>query len=143
MALALPACAINPPPEVTSENRCDFRRLALNVPLPGENIASSSSEFVRALQESLYSGPRREGVSNSLLFLSGGSQEGAFGAGFLDGWSVLRTSDVAGRAAAGLRPATGLPQFRVVTAISTGAILSTWAFINRTGHPAMRYRIAR
>ena len=43
------------------------------------------------------------------LFLSGGSQNGAFGAGFVDEWRV----GGGGR----------LPDFRIVTGISTGALI--------------------
>jgi len=52
-----------------------------------------------------------------VLELSGGGQYGAFGAGFLNGWS-----------AAGTRP-----RFDLVTGISTGALLATHAFL---GTPA-------
>ena len=50
----------------------------------------------------------------NLLFLSGGSQKGAFGAGFLRGWSETPHS---------------LPEFDLVTGVSAGSILSTAAFI--------------
>lgn len=140
--LTLSACAINPPPEVQIDNRCGFRRLALEVPLPGETPTASRSTFVEHVS-SVYSRPAAQDVSDSLLFLSGGSQDGAFGAGFLHGWSIRRTADIEGRAARGLPPVRGLPKFRVVTGISTGAILSTWAFINQTAPLVNRYRIAR
>ncbi len=51
------------------------------------------------------------------LFLSGGSQNGAFGAGFIDAWRVGGGGT--------------LPAFRVVTGISTGALIGTAVF---TGH---------
>lgn len=49
----------------------------------------------------------------SILVLSGGGSKGAFGAGFLAGWT-----------AAGTRP-----DFKVVTGVSTGALISTFAFL--------------
>ena len=49
----------------------------------------------------------------NILQLSGGGQNGAFGAGFLKGWAET-----------GQRP-----QFDIVTGVSTGAILSTFAFL--------------
>ena len=49
----------------------------------------------------------------NMLALSGGGADGAFGAGLLSGWS-----------AAGTRP-----QFKVVTGISTGAIIAPFAFL--------------
>ena len=48
-----------------------------------------------------------------VLELSGGGQYGAFGAGFLNGWSTTGTR----------------PQFDLVTGISTGALLATHAFL--------------
>jgi len=51
-----------------------------------------------------------------LLFLSGGGLNGAFGAGVLDGWAAKRGGT--------------LPDFAVVTGVSTGALLSLAAFAN-------------
>jgi len=73
-------------------------------------------------------------VSDSMLFLSGGSQNGAFGAGYLDQWADLRTQ-------AGKRGK--LPRFRVITGISTGALQSTFAFLGETDEIVRRYAIAR
>jgi hypothetical protein len=50
------------------------------------------------------------------LILSTGGEEGAYGAGFLNGW-----------AAAGTRP-----QFSVVTGVSTGALIATYVFAGGT-----------
>ena len=61
-----------------------------------------------------------------MLFLSGGSLHGAFGAGFLQGVSE---SD------------GGLPEFQVVTGVSTGSILSTFAFLGDTAKLVEGYRI--
>lgn len=69
-------------------------------------------------------------VSESVLVLSGGSQQGAFGAGFLKGWADHP-----------LRAGT-LPRFRLVTGISTGSLQSTFAFLGRTDVPLREYRIA-
>ncbi|MCE7796374.1 patatin-like phospholipase family protein [Sphingobium sufflavum] len=55
----------------------------------------------------------------SLLMMSGGSQNGAFSAGLLDEW---RHRSVAGK----------LPDFAVVTGVSTGSLLATFAFTGRT-----------
>lgn len=48
-----------------------------------------------------------------VLTISGGGQHGAFGAGLLCGWTEAGTR----------------PQFKVVTGISTGALISPWAFL--------------
>src|SRR4030095_14592219 len=47
------------------------------------------------------------------LAISGGGDNGAYGAGFLNGWT-----------AAGTRP-----EFKVVTGVSTGALISPFAFL--------------
>lgn len=51
------------------------------------------------------------------LVLSGGSQDGAFGAGFLNGWSRSGTR----------------PEFDLVTGVSTGAVMAPFAFLG-SGH---------
>lgn len=71
--------------------------------IPGDNV-------VRYLE-------RKRGHALNLLSLSGGGQNGAFGAGFLVGWR-----------ASGRRP-----EFDVVGGVSTGALLATHAFL---GTPA-------
>ena len=47
------------------------------------------------------------------LALSGGGSSGAFGAGFLNGWSAKGTR----------------PNFKLVTGISTGALIAPFAFV--------------
>jgi len=51
-----------------------------------------------------------------VLIISGGGAKGAFGAGFLEGWQ-----SVAGEMA--------LPEFDVVTGVSTGALIAPFAFV--------------
>jgi hypothetical protein len=71
--------------------------------IPGDNV-------IRYLE-------RKRGHALNLLSLSGGGQNGAFGAGFLIGW----------------RETGRRPQFDVVGGVSTGALLATHAFL---GTPA-------
>jgi hypothetical protein len=71
--------------------------------VPGDNL-------IRYLE-------RKRGHPLNLLSLSGGGQNGAFGAGFLIGW----------------RESGKRPQFDVVGGVSTGALLATHAFL---GTPA-------
>jgi hypothetical protein len=59
----------------------------------------------------------QRGHALNVLALSGGGQNGAFGAGFLKGWSTADTR----------------PEFDIVTGMSTGALLATHAFL---GTPA-------
>lgn len=56
---------------------------------------------------------RGETVEIDFLALSGGGDNGAFGAGFLNGWTQT-----------GYRP-----QFQIVTGVSTGAIIAPFAFL--------------
>jgi predicted acylesterase/phospholipase RssA len=51
-----------------------------------------------------------------ILIISGGGAKGAFGAGFLQGWESVKGS-------------TALPEFDVVTGVSTGALIAPFAFI--------------
>ena len=58
--------------------------------------------------------PDHDGVRTyNLLALSGGGSNGAFGAGFINGWSESGTR----------------PDFKVVTGVSTGALQATAAFL--------------
>lgn len=71
--------------------------------IPGDNV-------IRYLE-------RKRGHALNILSLSGGGQNGAFGAGFLIGW----------------RESGRRPEFDVVGGVSTGALLATHAFL---GTPA-------
>src|SRR6201998_4082278 len=57
----------------------------------------------------------------SLLAISGGGDNGAFGAGVLVGWSESGTR----------------PSFKIVTGISTGALISPLAFVGREYDPLL------
>jgi hypothetical protein len=52
-----------------------------------------------------------------ILVISGGGAKGAFGAGFLDGWGEIKSGPFA------------RPQFDMVTGVSTGALISPFAFL--------------
>ena len=56
------------------------------------------------------------------LALSGGGANGAFGAGFLNGWSSTGTR----------------PTFKIVTGVSTGALMAPFAFLGPDYDPALR-----
>ncbi len=58
---------------------------------------------------------RRSDRTLDVLMLSGGGQNGAFGAGFLRGWMQ--------------RPSDSMPQFDLVTGISTGALQAPYALL--------------
>jgi predicted acylesterase/phospholipase RssA len=74
--------------------------------VPGDNL-------IRYLE-------RKRGHALNLLSLSGGGQNGAFGAGFLIGW----------------RESGRRPQFDAVGGVSTGALLATHAFLGTSADDA-------
>jgi len=130
-AAALSACQLTPPSQPVAT--CKIPKQVLRTPQPDEpdgGALGSDSIFEGSLRTLLEPGAKVP-VNNptgfaaaerapNLLFLSGGSQKGAFGAGFLKGWSD---------------PPRPLPEFDLVTGVSAGAILSTAAFIG-DGHGA-------
>lgn len=97
--------------------------LACNVPgalMPiGDRPAEAergTSPFSLSVVESM-EGPRAPGekeAGRALLALSGGGQWGAYGAGFLAGWS---------------NHGAPRPDFQVVTGVSTGALIAPFAFL--------------
>ncbi len=66
--------------------------------------------------------PASGAIQSDILAISGGGENGAFGAGLLVGWT-----------AAGTRP-----EFRVVTGISTGALTAPFAFLGPKYDPQLR-----
>lgn len=83
-------------------------------PTDVERLAADARE-ARAREERLLAEQGQTGPlpPTHLLALSGGGDNGAFGAGLLNGWT-----------AAGTRP-----EFKVVTGISTGALIAPFAFL--------------
>jgi predicted acylesterase/phospholipase RssA len=67
-------------------------------------------------------GPERHPPVSNLLAISGGAEDGAFGAGLLVGWSE-----------AGTRPA-----FDLVTGVSSGALIAPFAFLGREHDSQLR-----
>lgn len=100
---------------------------------PDNEVCTASDESVAeaygasvasALQQKLHNQTSREHVS--ILVLSGGGAWGAYGAGFITGWTA--------------RPASlGLtrPTFDVVTGVSTGAIIATFAMLGPDYDPML------
>jgi predicted acylesterase/phospholipase RssA len=60
-------------------------------------------------------GPERHPPVSNLLAISGGAEDGAFGAGLLVGWSDAGTR----------------PPFDLVTGVSSGALIAPFAFLGR------------
>ncbi len=134
-ALMAGGCAHRP----VNLTRCDLPLETLATPEPtsaGEGLAGVAREmpvasaYERAISEAMAASPSLDAVSAepAVLMLSGGSQNGAFGAGFIDEWRVLGST---------------LPEFRVVTGISTGALIGTMVFTGETGRAVEGYSIIR
>lgn len=112
IAAALAACASLPrPDEPIDEGSAPYGALQLFssdqtpvVPPPGATIGGSSVPFAQS------------GKEINVLAISGGGSDGAFGAGVLKGWSR-----------SGKRP-----KFDIVTGVSTGALIASYAFLGTT-----------
>jgi hypothetical protein len=146
LLLATGGCALNAPLTVKGD-MCHFRSIAIDAADPQvapdepESVATEAAApgtYADLLSAAIAPAKPRGGampmveergqIANSVLILSGGSEQGAFGAGFLDEWG--RNS-----------PGGHLPRFSLVTGISTGAILSTFAFVGDTGSAVQGYAI--
>ncbi len=89
-------------------------------PVPNmERIASVRREQIKSNRPELLKVQRH---TSKLLALSGGGADGAFGAGFLNGW-----------AAAGDRP-----QFEIVSGVSAGALIAPFAFLGPEYDPQLK-----
>lgn len=84
-------------------------------------VARSSADFAEEARRSIRKeqawldsiGHRGPMPPASILAISGGGDNGAFGAGLLNGWSEAGTR----------------PEFKVVTGVSTGALIAPFAFL--------------
>lgn len=75
--------------------------------------AEARSAFAKEQQWLANQGQTGELPTAYFLAISGGGDNGAYGAGFLNGWTEAGTR----------------PQFKVVTGVSTGALISPFAFL--------------
>ena len=108
-ALALSACANLPRvPYTEAQSRAALPDGIANVRLWGDLSADAYQPIVQALaRASATSG------ATDWLALSGGADDGAYGAGFLAGWTRSGTR----------------PRFAVVSGVSTGALIAPLAFL--------------
>ncbi len=117
MVIALSGCTSAPERELSEERPPYVALTTGHDPLDPKKFMPRAAT-VYASGDNLfryYEGVR--GHALNILELSGGGQNGAFGAGFLNGWTASGTR----------------PEFDVVTGVSTGALLATHAFL---GTPA-------
>ena len=95
--------------------------------LPGVRYLVASQSGIDRMAEDIQAGfqVRDEKTLNApanYLSLSGGGDDGAYGAGLLNGWSERGDR----------------PQFNLVTGISTGALIAPFAFMGKEYDPALR-----
>jgi len=129
-SLLLAACATDRPLAF----RCDrFEEFRIPVgATPAEPGSIGTAEGTDPLAETIAStfqvgtADASEAPASNFLILSGGGQWGAFGAGFLRGWSHKGTGAAA-------RP----DRFDVVTGVSTGALQASFAFLGKPQDDAL------
>lgn len=110
MALSLGGCAVNHRPKTTiAALRSDAERLRV------VDRATRDSVIERLVRRARARGDN----TLDMLMLSGGGQNGAFGVGFLRGWST--------------RSDAPMPTFDLVTGVSTGSLQAPYALL---GTPA-------
>jgi predicted acylesterase/phospholipase RssA len=88
-------------------------------------VAAMAQEALRAAErERAVVRPGAEGhlPPSNLLAISGGSDDGAFGAGLLVGWTEAGTR----------------PEFKLVSGVSTGALIAPFAFLGPAYDPQLR-----
>lgn len=108
VAVLLSACATRPPP-LPHESYEALPWGAIDV---HAHDAKVDSRYSRGLSRALNTETGRR-PRYALLSLSGGGAKGAFGAGLLCGWTKHGTR----------------PNFKVVTGVSTGALMATFVFL--------------
>ncbi len=115
--LLLAGCA-SPPERVISTKPAEYAGLPDGYdPLNPDQLAPTYASLT-GVDKSVYRHlERKQGHALNILSLSGGGQNGAFGAGFLIGW----------------RESGKRPEFDIVGGVSTGALLATHALL---GTPA-------
>lgn len=106
-------CAVEPLPN----HQCRFKLVQFEVEVPaGLSDVPTLPEIIGKAYEG--------GATPNFLLLSGGSEHGAFGAGAIEAWGTKHGK---------------LPEFQLVTGVSTGAILASPAFAGDYHFAAERY----
>jgi hypothetical protein len=119
LTLTLAGCASTPPERVLSTKVPKYAALANgHNPMDPDQLSPMYATAASGIEENLTRQmERKRGHALNMLSLSGGGQNGAFGAGFLIGW----------------RESGQRPEFDLVTGVSTGSLLATHALL---GTPA-------
>ncbi|MGI9417644.1 MAG: patatin-like phospholipase family protein [Geminicoccaceae bacterium] len=113
------------------EETADAGQTSISDAMASDELRTQVQDLMRAKADAVPAGvperalgelPLAEEGRVRLLALSSGGPFGAFGAGFLNGWSEQSEGDL-------VRP----ERFDVVTGVSAGALLATHAFLGREG----------
>lgn len=111
--ILLSGCATRPPalPEAYAD-RLPWGAIDLNIEKSGKFTLRDSlgSALIKKANDHSNS---NETIPFNILTLSGGGTRGAFGAGLLSGWT----------------DSGDIPEFDIVTGVSTGAVMATFAFL--------------
>ena len=128
LAAGLPGCALperGPPVPIDRTSEATVLGIPNERFFPFKGIGPMEAEFVAAMDRQV----RARGLRSladlpqlQLLAVSGGGENGAFGAGLLCGWSAQGTR----------------PTFDLVTGISTGALTAPFAFLGTDYDPQLR-----
>jgi hypothetical protein len=131
MLLASPLAACGAPARLAAVPRADTENATVLGGLPNARFFADTQadrlagEAIAALEReraALGAAPGARLPPANFLAISGGSDDGAFGAGLLCGWT-----------AAGTRP-----EFKLVTGVSTGALSAPFAFLGPEWDPQLR-----
>jgi hypothetical protein len=109
----LSGCATRPPalPEAYSD-KLPWGAIDLDIEKSGK-FTLRDSLGIALIKKASDHGSSDESVPFNILTLSGGGTRGAFGAGLLYGWT----------------DSGDMPEFDIVTGVSTGAVMATFAFL--------------
>lgn len=128
LAAGLPGCALpvrGPPVPLGRTGQASVLGIPNERFFPFQSIDPMEAEFVAAMDRQV----RARGLRGfadlpqlQLLAVSGGGENGAFGAGLLCGWTAQGTR----------------PTFDLVTGISTGALTAPFAFLGSDQDPQLR-----
>jgi hypothetical protein len=129
-AAAVAGCASTerlPPPAAAQTDRTTVLGIPNARFYADTQAAEMVQEALRAVERERAANPGTIGAGGRLppanyLGLSGGSDDGAFGAGLLVGWSDAGTR----------------PEFKLVSGVSTGALIAPFAFLGSAYDPQLR-----
>ena len=123
VTLTLAGCASAPPERALSTKEPKYASLANgHNPMDPEQVSPMYATTTPGVEDNVARTlERKRGHALNLLSISGGGQNGAFGAGFLTGW----------------RESGRRPEFDFVGGVSTGALLATHALLGTPADDAL------